>query len=69
MKKFVFKHTASTYISELPEYKLPSLKYVAKEVFDKVMAFIKELEQLFYYVQLLYGFYYHSHSRWNMESI
>ncbi len=41
MKKFVFKHTASTYISELPEYKLPSLKYVAKEVFDKVMAFIK----------------------------
>ena len=41
MKKFVFKHTASTYISELPEYKLPSLKYVAKDVFDKVVAFIK----------------------------
>ena len=41
MKKFVFKHTSSTYISELPEYKLPSIKYVAKDVFDKVMAFIK----------------------------
>lgn len=41
MKKFVFKHTASTYISELPEYKLPSAKYVAKDVFDKVVAFIK----------------------------
>lgn len=41
MKKFVFKHTASTYIAELPEYKLPSLKYVAKDVFDKVVAFIK----------------------------
>ncbi|MDO5557774.1 MAG: ferrous iron transport protein B [Clostridia bacterium] len=41
MKKFVFKHTASTYISELPEYKLPSAKYVAKDVFDKVIAFIK----------------------------
>ena len=41
MKKFVFKHTSSTYISELPEYKLPSAKYVAKDVFDKVIAFIK----------------------------
>lgn len=41
MKKFVFKHTESTYISELPEYKVPSAKYVAKDVFDKVIAFIK----------------------------
>ena len=41
MKKFVFKHTSNTYISELPEYKLPSAKYILKDVFDKVMAFIK----------------------------
>ena len=41
MKKFVYKKTSSTYISELPEYRLPSAKYVAKDVFDKVMAFIK----------------------------
>lgn len=41
MKKFVFKHTSSTYISELPEYKLPSAQYILKDVFDKVMAFIK----------------------------
>lgn len=41
MKKFVFKNTSSTYISELPEYKLPSLKYVLKDVWDKVIAFIK----------------------------
>ena len=41
MKKFIFKNTSSTYISELPEYKLPSVKYVLKDVFDKVMAFIK----------------------------
>lgn len=41
MKKFVFKHTSSTYISELPEYKMPSAKYILKDVFDKVMAFIK----------------------------
>ena len=36
-----FKHVSSSYISELPEYKVPSAKYVAKDVFDKVIAFIK----------------------------
>jgi len=41
MKKFIFKNTSSTYISELPEYKLPSLKYIAKDVLEKVMEFIK----------------------------
>ena len=41
MKKFIYKNTSSTYISELPEYKLPSIKYVAKDVFDKIVAFIK----------------------------
>lgn len=41
MKKFIYKNTSSTYIAELPEYKLPSIKYVAKDVFDKVVAFIK----------------------------
>lgn len=41
MKKFVFKKVSSTYISELPEYKVPSAKYIMKDVFDKVKAFIK----------------------------
>ena len=41
MKKFVFKHTSSTYISELPEYKIPSLKYVCKDVIEKILEFIK----------------------------
>lgn len=41
MKKFIFKKTSSTYISELPDYKIPSPKYVLKDVFDKVIAFIK----------------------------
>lgn len=41
MKKFIFKNTSNSYISELPEYKLPSLKYVSKDVFDKVISFIK----------------------------
>lgn len=41
MKKFIYKNTSCSYISELPEYKLPSLKYVAKDVFDKIIAFMK----------------------------
>ena len=41
MKKFIYKNTSSTYISELPEYKIPSIKYVGKDVFDKVISFIK----------------------------
>lgn len=41
MKKFIFKHTSNTYISELPNYKIPSIKYVLKDVFDKVFSFIK----------------------------
>lgn len=41
MKRFIFKNTSNTYISELPEYKLPNVKYVAKDVFDKIVAFIK----------------------------
>lgn len=41
LKKFVFKHTSFSYISELPEYKLPSFKYVLKDVWDKVFSFIR----------------------------
>lgn len=41
MKKWIYKNNNSTYISELPEYKLPSAKYVFKDVFDKTMSFIK----------------------------
>ena len=41
MKKIVFKNTSGTYISELPEYKLPNIKYVAKDVLDKILSFIK----------------------------
>lgn len=41
MSKTIFKHSNSSYISELPEYKVPSAKYVTKDVWDKVIAFIK----------------------------
>lgn len=41
IKKWIYKNDNSTYISELPEYKLPSTKYVFKDVFDKTISFIK----------------------------
>ncbi len=41
MKKFIYTNINNTYISELPEYKIPSIKYVTRDVFDKVIAFIK----------------------------
>lgn len=41
MKSFIYKNTSSTYISELPEYKIPNAKYVARDVYDKTIAFFK----------------------------
>ena len=41
MKKFFFKGNNSAFISELPEYKIPSAKYVFRDVFEKTIAFFK----------------------------
>ena len=41
MKKYMYKNESSTFISELPEYKVPSFKYVFNDVLDKVLSFIK----------------------------
>ncbi|MBO5344886.1 MAG: ferrous iron transport protein B [Clostridia bacterium] len=41
MKKFFFKGNNSAFISELPEYKIPSAKYVFRDVLEKTPAFFK----------------------------
>ncbi len=41
MKKFIYKKQSTAFISELPEYKLPSVRYVGRDVFDKTIEFIK----------------------------
>ena len=41
IKKLCMKNSGTAFISELPEYKLPSVKYVARDVTDKVKEFIK----------------------------
>lgn len=42
LKRFVFKGKRSTYILELPEYRLPSLSYTFKDVRDRTFSFIKK---------------------------
>lgn len=41
MKMFRKSEDDFRYISELPEYKIPSIKYVIRDVYDKTVAFIK----------------------------
>lgn len=41
IKKLFVKKMGTSFISELPEYKIPSFKYVVKDVFDKVKEFVK----------------------------
>ena len=41
LKKYMFKNITKTYISELPEYKLPNFKYIVKDVSEKIISFIK----------------------------
>ena len=41
ISKFFVKNKNNTFLIELPEYKLPSVKYVLRDVFDKTISFIK----------------------------
>lgn len=42
MKKFWFKGKHSSFILELPDYKVPNLKFILYDVFEKVKAFIQQ---------------------------
>jgi len=41
LKHLIYKGHSSTFISELPNYQAPSLKYVTRDVYDKTLAFIQ----------------------------
>lgn len=56
IKKFFKVKSYSPYISELPEYNLPNLKYILKEVFSKVMDFIKKAGTLIFLSSILVWF-------------
>lgn len=40
MKTFFFKGNPSSYITELPNYRVPNLRYVARDVYDRVKDFV-----------------------------
>lgn len=41
MKKYIYTSSWNSYVSELPDYKFPNVRYVFKDVCDKVFSFIK----------------------------
>jgi ferrous iron transport protein B len=41
LKKLFYKDVQSSYICELPEYKLPNPKYIGRDVFEKTFEFIQ----------------------------
>ena len=56
MRKFVYKTKTTTFISELPEYKLPSPKYVLRDVFEKAWSFIKRAGTVILFCSLIVWF-------------
>ena len=56
IKKLFRKSKDSSYISELPEYKLPSLKYVLKDVLDKVKDFLRKAGTVIFMASLIVWF-------------
>ena len=42
MKTFFFKGTPSSFISELPNYKFPDIRYTLRDVYDKIYEFIEK---------------------------
>ena len=56
IKKLFMKNSGTAFISELPEYKLPSVKYVARDVFDKVKEFIKRAGTIILFCSVIVWF-------------
>ena len=56
MKKFFFKGNSSAFISELPEYKLPSIKYVFRDVLEKTLSFIKRAGTIILFCSIIVWF-------------
>lgn len=56
IKKLFMKDSGTAFISELPEYKLPSAKYVARDVTDKVKEFIKRAGTIILFCSVIIWF-------------
>lgn len=67
LKKLFYKGHESTFVSELPEYKLPSFKYVFKDVYDKTLAFIKRAGTIIFIFSVIVWFL--SSFTWRFEYV
>ena len=56
IKKLFMKNSGSAFISELPEYKIPSIKYIARDVFDKVKEFIQKAGTIILFCSVIIWF-------------
>ena len=56
IKKLFMKNSGSAFISELPEYKLPSIKYIGRDVFDKVKEFIERAGTIILFCSVIIWF-------------
>ena len=56
IKKLFMKNSQTAFISELPEYKFPSIKYVARDVIDKVKEFIKRAGTIILFCSVIIWF-------------
>lgn len=56
MKKFFFKGETSNFMSELPDYKLPSPMYVLRDVWEKTWAFVKRAGTVIFVASIVVWF-------------
>lgn len=53
MRKVLYKGATTAYISELPEYKLPNVKYVIKDVWEKSWGFVRRAGTVIFVCSIL----------------
>ena len=56
LKKFKYKNISSSYISELPEYRVPSIRYVLTDVYEKVISFVKRAGSIILFCSIINWF-------------
>ena len=57
IKKFCGKHDVSSFVSELPEYRMPNFKYVLRDVYGKCSEFIKKAGSLIFIASVSVWFF------------
>ena len=56
MKRFIFKGKISTFIMELPHYKAPNVRYIFRDVYLKVKAFITQAGTIIFVASIVIWF-------------